>query len=204
MTLREFIDHVNSSKVNVRTTVYNALHRVKPIAIILELIQIYEFMLSKNMLIGQSSINPDNIWIEREQNGQLKIFVLYTLESHIECHFRTNTCKKYLPSEIIKEHMSILDNELTKPKLTRIDTRVTPINIVYSLGLVLYFIVSGKDAFDRYRFDPYEKPFMGQGINAVVSKLIVSATDPDYKNRPSLSEWKTQMTERKSQICYVM
>ncbi len=204
MTLRDFIEQVNSSKVNVRTTVYNALHRVKPIAMILELIQIYEFMISKNMLIGQSNINPDNIWVEREDNGHLKIYVLYTLESRIECQFRTNTCKKYLPSEIVKEQIRILDNELTKPKLTRIDTRATPINVVYSLGLILYFIVSGKDAFDHYRFDPFEKPFIGNGVNALVSKLITSATEPDYKNRPSLSEWKKQMTERKSAACIML
>jgi hypothetical protein len=197
MTLRDFIEQVNSSRVNVRTTVYNALHRVKPIAMILELIQIYEFMISKKMLIGQSNINPDNIWVEREDNGHLKIYVLYTLESNIECQFRTNTCKKYLPSEIIKEHMNLLDNERTKPKLTRIDTRATPINVVYSLGLVLYFIASGHDAFDRYRLDPFEKPFIGQGMNALVSKLIKSATEPDYTHRPSLSEWKEMMTEKK-------
>jgi hypothetical protein len=204
MTLRDFIEQVNSSKVNVRTTVYNALHRVKLIAMILELIQIYEFMISKNMLIGQSNINPENIWVEREKNGHLKIYVLYTLETHIECQFRTNTCKKYLPSEIIKEHMSLLDNELMKPKLTRIDTRVTSINVVYSLGLVLYFIASGHDAFDRYRLDPFEKPFIRHGINALVSKLIMSATEPDYKHRPSLSEWKENMMVRKSPACIMM
>lgn len=204
MTLRDFVEQINSSRVNVRTTVYNALHRVKPVAMILELIQIYEFMIANNMLVGQSSINPDNIWVDREDNGHLKIYVLYTLESHIECQFRTNTCKRYLPSEIIKEHMSLLDNELTKPKLTRIDTRVTSINVVYSLGLVLYFIATGKDAFDRYRFDPYEKPLIRHGINALVSKLIIVATEPDYKHRPSLAEWKQQMTERKSSACIMM
>jgi hypothetical protein len=161
-------------------------------------------MISKNMLIGQSNINPDNIWVEREPNGHLKIYVLYTLESRIECQFRTNTCKKYLPCEIVKEHMRILYNELTIPKLTRIDTRVTSINVVYSLGLILYFIASGHDAFDNYRFDPFEKPFIGQGMNALVSKLIMSATEPDYTRRPSLSEWKEQMVDRKSAACIMM
>lgn len=204
MTLRDFVEQINSSKVNVRTTVYNALHRVKPIAMMLELIQIYEFMISNKMLIGQSNINPDNIWVEREENGHLKVYVLYTLESHIECQFRTNTCRKYLPSEIVKEHHSLLSNVETKPKLTRIDTRATPINVVYSLGLILYFIASGHDAFDRYRFDPFETPFIGNGMNALVSKLIKAATEPDYTHRPSLSEWKEMMTERKSSACIVM
>ena len=204
MTLRDFIAHVNSSKTNVRTTVYNAVHRVKPVAMILELIQIYEFMISKNMLVGQSNINPDNIWVEREHNGHLKIFVLYTLESHIECAFRTNGCREYLPSEIISEHINILYNDDVKPKLTRIDSRITPINVTYSLGLILYFIVRGYDAFDRGRFDPGEKPFIGSDMNAFVAKLIVSATEPDYVNRPSLSEWKKQMTERKSPTCIMM
>lgn len=205
MTLRDFIQHVSSSKVNVRTTVYNALHRVKPVAMILELIQIYEFMIANNMLVGQSSINPDNIWVEREQNGHLKIFVMYTLECNIECQFRKNTCKKYLPSEIIKEHNGLLCNEVTKPKLTRIDTRATSINVVYSLGLVLYFIASGHDAFDRYRFDPYEKPFLGNGMNALVSKLITSATEPDYTNRPSLIEWKQlMMNDNKHSTCVLI
>ena len=204
MSLREFIEHLNSSKINVRTTVYNALHRVKPVAMIMELINIYEFMISKNMLIGQSNINPDNIWVEREQNGHLKLFVLYTMETQVECHFRTNTCKKYLPSEIVKEQYSLLNNEFAKPKFTRVDTRTTPISIVYSLGLILYFIVSGHDAFDRYRFDPFEKPTIRNDINALVSKLIVSATEPDYTHRPSLSEWKQQMTERKKTDCIIM
>ena len=198
MTLRDFIQHVNSSKVNV---ICDALHQVKPIAIMLELIRIYEFMLYNNMLIGQSNINPDNIWIEREQNGHLKIFVLYTLESHVQCQFRTNTCKEYLPSEIINEHMNILYNE---SKLTRIDTRVTSINIVYSLGLVLYFIVRGRDAFDRYRINPFEKPLMGHDMNALMSKLIISATDTDYKHRPSLSEWKKQMIDRTNVTCIML
>jgi hypothetical protein len=204
MTLRDFIGQVNSSRINVRTTVYNALHRVKPVAMIMELIQIYEFMISKNMLIGQSNINPDNIWVEREQNGHLKLFVLYTMETHVECHFRTNTCRKYLPSEIVKEHHSLLDNELSKPKFTRFDTRATPISIVYSLGLILYFIAAGQDAFDRYRFDPFEKPFIGNGMNALVSKLIMSATEPDYTHRPSLTEWKQQMADRKKFTCIMM
>jgi hypothetical protein len=204
MTLREFIAQVNTSRVNVRTTVYNALHRVKPIAIILELIQIYEFMIANNMLVGQSNINPDNIWVEREPNGHLKVFVLYTMETSIECQFRTNTCKKYLPSETIKEHHSILNNEFTKPKFTRADTRATPISIVYSLGLVLYFIAAGHDAFDRYRLDPFEKPFVGDSMNALVSKLIMSATEPDYTNRPSLTEWKLKMMETKKSACIIM
>ncbi len=204
MTLREFIEEANTPKINVRTTVYNALHRVKPVATILELIDIYEFMISKNMLIGQSNINPDNIWVEREHNGHLKIFVLYTLESHVECQFRTNTCRKYLPSEIIKEHHSLMDNEFTKPKFTRVDTRATPISIVYSLGLILYFVATGRDAFDKYRFDPFEKPTIRNGMNRLVSKLILSATEPDYSHRPSLTEWKQQMVDRKKIACIMM
>ena len=204
MTLREFIQLVNSSKSNVRTTVYNALHRMKPVAMILELIQIYEFMISENMLVGQSNINPDNVWVEREPNGQLKIFVLYTMESHVKCPWRTNSHSEYLPSEVINEHMNLIYNDDTKPKLTRNDARATPINVVYSLGLILYFVVSGYDAFDGYRIDPFEKPLIRNGTNPLVSKLIMSATEPDYKHRPSLYEWKQQMTEHKQFACIMM
>ena len=201
MTLNNFIHLVNTSKMNIRKTIYNALHRIQPIAVILQLIEIYEFMLSSNMLIGKSNVNPDNIWVEREHNGKLKISVLYTAESIIDNKFRNNSGRKYWSAETMNEYNNITyynDGSTTKPMLTRNDTRPSPISLVYSLGLILYFMVEGHDAFEEHRIDVYETPHLSRRVNPFIARLIYSATTPDYKLRPSLAEWKQQIMYKKS------
>ena len=201
-TLRKYINLINTSKSNIRKPVYNAMHRIQPTVVMLQLIEIYEFMISSNMLIGKSNVNPDNIWIEREHNGNLKISVLYTAESIIDTKFRNNSGRKYWSSETMNEYNNITyynsGSSRTTPVLTRNDTKPSPISIVYSLGLILYFIVECHDAFEEHRTDVYETPHLSARVNPVIARLIASATDSDYRSRPSLAEWKHQIIRKKS------
>lgn len=200
-TLRKYINLINTTKVNIRKTIYNAIHRIQPTIVMLQLIEIYEFMISSNMLIGKSNVNPDNIWIERELNGNLKISVLYTAESIIDNKFRNNSGRRYWSSETMNEYNNITYynyGSKTKPVLTRNDTKPSPISIVYSLGLILYFIVEGHDAFEEHRTDVYETPHLSARVNPLIARLIDSATNSDYRLRPSLAEWKHQIMRKKS------
>jgi hypothetical protein len=202
LTLKQFIHSVNTTKVNIRKTIYNALHRIQPTVAILQLIEIYEFMIASNMLIGKSNVNPDNIWVEREHNGKLKISVIYTAESIIDNKFRNNSGRNYWSAETMNEYNNITyynyGLSITKPALTRNDTRPTPISIVYSLGLILYFMVEGHDAFEEHRIDVYEMPHLSAHVNPIIARLITSATDTNYRTRPSLAEWKRQFEHKKS------
>lgn len=140
-------------------------------------------MISSNMLIGKSNVNPDNIRIERELNGNLKISVLYTAESIIDNKFRNNSGRRYWSSETMNEYNNITYynyGSKTKPVLTRNDTKPSPISIVYSLGLILYFIVEGHDASEEHRTDVYETPHLSARVNPLIARLIDSATNSDY------------------------
>jgi hypothetical protein len=206
-TLRKYINLIHTSKSNIRKTIYNALHRIQPTVVMLQLIEIYEFMISSNMLIGKSNVNPDNIWVEREHNGNLKISVLYTAESIIDTKFRNNSGRKYWSSETMNEYNNITyynsGSSRTKPLLTRNDTKPSPISIVYSLGLILYFIVECNDAFEEHRTDVYETPCLSARVNPFVARLIMSATNSDYRSRPSLSEWKRQFEYKKGKCIII-
>ena len=201
-TLKQFIYNVNTTKVNIRKTMYNAMHRIQPTIVMLQLIEIYEFMIASNMLIGKSNVNPDNIWVEREHNGNLKISVIYTAESIIDTKFRNNMGRGYWSAETMNEYNNITyynqSSSRTKPLLTRNDTKPSPISIVYSLGLILYFIVEGHDAFEEHRIDVYETPHLSARVNPLIARLIASATNSDYRSRPSLAEWKHQFVHKKS------
>ena len=195
-TLRDFITKEKTRNAR-RTITFNT---IRPVALILQLIEIYEFMILNDMLTGQPNVNPDNLWVDQDETGNLQIFVLYTMEHNIGNVYRANQGREYWPAEIAKEYNSLFYNDDFNPTLIWCNTRSTPINVTYSLGLVLYFIVTGYDAFDKYRLHPSEMPVIGPSISEYIKKLILSATDTNYKTRPSLSEWKAQM-KRRSNRC---
>ena len=55
--------------------------KINPLDIMMQLIEACEFMLSKNMLVGQSSIDPDFIWIEYDESQKLHVRILNTIEA---------------------------------------------------------------------------------------------------------------------------
>jgi hypothetical protein len=207
ITLREFINFIYSPRNKLRATLFNTLHRVRPIDIILQLIDAYEFMLANDMMVGQSNVNPDCIWIDRTITGELKVYVLNTLETTIDHKYRTIDCnRQYWSSEYIREYNNMIlydSDSIRKPALTRIDTKPTPISLVYSLGLVLYFIIEHRDPYPDGRLYPDERPLFHSHFNERYVKHVKSATEYDPRKRPTLKEWRHSLLEPESK-CTIM
>ena len=202
MTLRDFI---NCPRNKLRATIFNTLHRFRPIDIILQLIDTYEFMLANDRMVGQSNVNPDSIWIDRNSSsGEVKVYVMDTLETTIDHRYRiVDHNKQYWSTEYIREYTSIhyYNTDLTrKPTLTRFDTKPTPISIVYSLGLILYFIVYHCDPYPDGRIHAEDRPLLTTHLN---DRYIHSATEPDRRKRPTLREWKDSLLKPEHK-CSVM
>lgn len=194
MTLREFIGYINRPNRKVRRTVFNSFHHNYQVDIILQLIDAYDFMMTNNMLVGQPNINPDCIWIERNLSGEIKVYVMDVLETIIHDRYRiTDDNQQYWSSEYINEYHNInyynIDYQY-KPILTRCDTRLPCKNIVYSLALILYFIVEHKDPYPEGRVIPVDRPYFSADCNAKYKTYIMFATEPNIIKRPSLNEWK--------------
>jgi hypothetical protein len=208
MTLRDFIHFIYSPRKKLRATIFNTLHRIRPIDIMLQLIDTYEFMLANDRMVGQSNVNPDCIWIERNSSGEVKVYVMDTLETIIDHKYRVvdNNNKQYWSSEYIHEYNNLIlyDSDIIrKPSLTRFDTKPTPISIVYSLGLVLYFIVQHHDPYPDGRLHSDERPFFHSHFNERYIKYVHSATEPDRRKRPTLRDWKDSLLKPDSK-CLVM
>jgi hypothetical protein len=208
MTLRDFINFIYSPRKKLRATIFNTLHRIRPIDIMSQLIDTYEFMLANDRMVGQSNVNPDSIWIDRTgSSGEVTIYVMDTLETIIDHKYRiVDHNKQYWSSEYMREYTSILfyNTELTrKPSLTRFDTKPTPISIVYSLGLVLYFIVYHHDPYPDGRIHVEDRPFFHTHLSDRYIKYIHSATEPDRRKRPTLREWKDSLLKPENK-CFVM
>lgn len=200
MTLREF-----TQQAGIRKTI---LHRIHPIDIMLQLIDAYAFMIKNNMLEGQSNINPDCIWIEREGGG-IKAYVMDVLETQIPDKYRIidDTVFQYWSTDYIHEYQNIhyYNIDRTKiPKLTRSDTRLSSNHIVNSLGLLLYFIVDRRDPYPDGRVNPNERPFFRTNFNLKYKKYIILATDPNTINRPSLNEWKFIIQKSDNYKCTIL
>ena len=208
MTLREFIDFIYNPRKKLRATIFNTLHRVRPIDIILQLVDAYEFMLEKNMLVGQSNVNPDCIWVDRTVSGDITVFVLDTLETVIDNKYRiVDDNNQYWSAEYISEYSNLMfynSDSIRKPTLTRCDTKPTPISIVYSLGLILYFIVEHHDPYPDGRLHSNERPLFRAQLNERYKKCVSLATEPDIRKRPTMREWKDMIQVSDNKTCFVM
>jgi len=212
-TLRSWINSINSIKQGFRTTIRKTLHlspmklKINPLDIMMQLIEACEFMLSKNMLVGQSSIDPDFIWIEYDESQKLHVRILNTIEaSSTDILDSIHKNKVYWSPEMISKYnhkMFYSDNEIQIPQCVmnyksarefkRYDTRPSTLSSVYSLGLILYYITMNEDPFVGHRVCADERPLRMYEINMNVSKLVWSATEQDIKMRPTLQEWKKQI-----------
>ena len=211
-TLRNWINTLNQpTRKSIRTS-FRLKPRMNHLDIMLQLIDACEFMLSTHMLTGQTCINPDFIWVEYDETNKFHVKLINTVDTTT-----TNICdyihhdKNYWAPEILSKYSNImfysdmknddvhpiLQTHITKHKsqkvFKRYDTRPSTISIVYSLGLILYFIATNKDPYDGHRTTPTDRPYMLE-MNLTLSKLIWNATEPDVKVRPTLQDWKQQIT----------
>jgi len=199
MTLRDFIGYSN------RKPVFHSFHHNYQVDIILQLIDAYDFMMTNNMLVGQPNINPDSIWIERSMSGEIKAYVMDVLETIVHDKYRiTDDNKQYWSSEYIHEYHNInyynIDYKYT-PILTRCDTKLSSNSIVYSLALILYFIVERKDPYPEGRVISTERPYFSSHCNEKYKTYIICATEPNVRKRPSLIEWKNILQKHNAAHC---
>lgn len=192
MTLRNWVKqhNNNNNKNNIRMTFTNVhtlfAHKITPYDIILPLIDGYEFMLNNNLLLNQSSINPDFIWVdyhehEQHEHGKLVIFAINTLETLAVNYCGTiDSDKNYWSPELLGKynhvnfyaaaanesdvnnlfddnHGHVVIRQQTMG-LKRYNTRPSTLSCVYSLGLVFYFIVAKHDPFPEQRIHVFDRP----------------------------------------------
>ena len=115
--------------------------------------------------------------------------------------------KQYWSAEYISEYSNLMfynSDSIRKPTLTRCDTKPTPISIVYSLGLILYFIVEHHDPYPDGRLHSNERPFFRTQLNERYKKYICLATEPDIRKRPTMREWKDTIQLSDNKTCFVM
>jgi len=214
--LRSLINSITNPQ-GFRSSIRKTLHlspmkmKINPLDIILQLIEACEFMLSKNMLVGQSSIDPDFIWIEYDESQKLHVRILNTIEaSSTDILDSIHKNKVYWSPEMISKYnhkMFYSDNEIQIPQCVmnykyakefkRYDTRPSTLSSVYSLGLILYYIAMKEDPFVGHRVFANNRPLRMDEINAKLMVLIWNATEPDIKMRPTLQEWKKQIIAAK-------
>jgi hypothetical protein len=221
MTLRNWVKQQQQAGHNIRMTFTNVntrfAHKITPYDIILPLIDGYEFMLNNNLLLNQSSINPDFIWVDYDQHehGKLVIFAINTLETLAVDYCGTiDTDKNYWSPELLgkynhfkfyatdSEHDQLFDSnhghvvirqQQTMGGLKRYNTRPSTLSCVYSLGLVFYFIVAKHDPFPEQRIHVFDRPeidVIKYSINPVFAKRIWTATEPQLNDRPTMNDWK--------------
>ena len=182
-------------------------NRLNPIQTLLQLIDGYEFLLNNHMLTNQSNINPDYIWIEPGE----KAFVINTIESMTNEKMLSTTF--WSPEMLSKyNHAAFYDdapegqhasvNNLAS-KLKRYDTRPSTISTVYSLGLVLYFIVAKREPFEGTRVNVYEKPHMHCINDERMKQYILTAIDPDARERPTLQQYREYLLDSHLSACVI-
>ena len=189
-TLRSYIVEINKLRrlTSLRST-FSKQATITPIKLLLRLVDVYEYLMSRNRLLSPSHINPDLIWIDFDAEGTIQIQLLDIANANPICEHNE---KLYWSPEMLSKYSAVayynIDKQLT---LKRCDTRPSAMSTVYSLGLVLYFIVSGKDPFEGSRVNVYERPPSLLSFNPIYGKLIWIATNSDPKQRPTLAEWRT-------------
>jgi hypothetical protein len=119
----------------------------------------------------------------------------------------------YLSPELLgkRNHLMYMTNKdslETHPQvqkrssLNRYDTRPSTLSSVYSIGLVLYFVVNNADPYEGSRIHVDERPHLS-GTPTLYSKLIWIATN-DMKERPTLKEFReivVNMRNPKTSLC---
>ena len=200
MTLREFITRKKVRSNSLRNTFHNTIHPivVNPTNIILQIISACEFMLSNNMLSSQANITPNNIWIEHDENGNHLAYIINQFELTVENggDYLDEQSKNYWAPEILRKHNNRryygADITSSISTLKRYNTTPSTLNIVYSLGLIVYFIVFGEDPFPELRIQEFEGPIFRR--KSKYTECIQCALTPDVKERINLSDWKEYIT----------
>jgi len=200
-TLREFIADVNKQpeRKTFRTSFLRQQHiRMNPLDLLLKLIDAYEDLLQKNRLLSQSHINPDLIWIDYDANNNISVRLLDIMDYDVANEDINESI--YLSPELLgkRNHLMYMksSNSLeTHPQvqkrssLNRYDTRPSTLSSVYSIGLVMYFIVNNADPYEGSRIDVNERPRLID-TSPLYSKLIWIATNDNPKERPTLKEFR--------------
>jgi len=217
MTLRRFIldeaKVTNNNRLTKRITGF--LHHKKhlnPIQTLLQLIDGYEFLLNKHLLTNQSNISPDCIWIEPDEHGHLTAFVINTIESLTNVKSLNTTY--WSPEMLCKYNHAAFYNDTPEghyesiyslaSKLSRYDTRPSTISAVYSLGLILYFIVAKREPFEGTRVNVYEKPPMHYIHDEHMKRNIFTALDSDVRERPTLQQYREYLLDTNISCCVIL
>jgi hypothetical protein len=210
MTLRALIEKKTLRHNRLTSRLFHFI-KIDPYKIILQLIDAYEFMLDNNLLLGQSNINPDCIWIEHDEyDNHLKVYVINIIETIVVCEVSDTN---YWSPELFSKYKAVTfyQNE-TDPtikkyntnKLIRYNTRPSTITTVYSLGLIMYFIVEHKDPFEGYRLYAHDKPYMFEIHEKKIKKCIMIALTSDVCNRPSLQEYRKYIIDANKSCCVIL
>jgi len=217
MTLRNWISALHSN--TTRTSFMNIHIRSKkkhaPVDIILQLIDAYNFMLTNNILLTQTSINPDCIWVEYDSYGKLSVRAINTLETLASDYCGTvDVNKRYWSAELIRKFDQVtyynnnegFDDESppnniklilhSTNQLTRYNTRPSTLSTVYSLGLVLYFIATNEDLFHEQTVHAFDHIFIKNTVNPWLVRHIRTAIESDISKRPTMNEWKESFSDK--------
>jgi len=191
-TLRQFICDLN--KPPERTSFRNSFRKRPPVAIttldlLLRIIDTCDNLLGSNQLLSQSHINPDMIWVDYDADNHITVRLLDIMDYDlVDENINEST---YLSPELLGKRRHILYNSPIQKKmsLNRYDTRPSSLSSVYSIGLILYFIVSNADPYEGSRVHVDERPSLS-GISPIYSKLIWIATNANPIGRPTLKEYR--------------
>ena len=207
-TLQKYIlskpAHPDTGRLTARISgFFHHKKRLNPIQIMMQLIDGYEFLLNNHMLTGQSNINPEFIWVEQDDSGNMIAFVINTVESITMGEYDSSNTAYWCPEMVSKyNHAAFYDTtpsiQSLASKLKRYDTRPSTISAVYSLGLILYFIVARHEPFEGTRVNVCDKPFMNFIHDERMKKYILTAIDSDVRERPTLQEFREFIDPKKS------
>jgi len=212
-TLREYINeqakHMNKDHDQtrldklgqvIRTTFMGGpLHVLKPPEMILTIIDAYSYMMKNNLLISQNTINPDSIWVDRDSNGKMCVYVIdmldplfKTLHSGNQNYWSPEMLGRYNYVMYYQEEPANIYNSTSVRTLKRSETRCSTLGIVYSLGLILYYMVAKHELFteDEPRFSIYELVGITNITDPKYKTIISLAIEPELTKRPRLEEWR--------------
>lgn len=196
-SLRSYITDVNKlRKFTTFRTSFVKRANFTHLELLLRLIDIYEFLLSKNRLLSPSHINPDLVWVDYDESGTIRIQLLDIVNA---TPMYEHNEKLYWSPEMLSKYSAVTYYNVDKQlSLKRCDTRPSAMSTVYSLGLILYFIISAEDPFYDSRVNVNERPPSLLLINPLYGRLIFIATHHDPKQRPTLSEWRETVLQMNS------